>query len=175
VPNRPKANSNFALKKFKSLSIYLLYVRPIDGTKKITRRITPVKTKRRKTMRFMMLVKHGEGKNSGPPPKALMDAIDRITEEAVKNGTMVMGGGLASTAQSHRVRLSGGKVSVTDGPFTETKEVVGGFAIFDLKSKEEALEGAKHFMDLHRQHWPGWEGETEVRQLYGPEEFPPKA
>jgi hypothetical protein len=125
-------------------------------------------------MRFMMMVKHPEN-HSGPPPKALMDAMDQIMQEAVNNGTMVMAGGLASTAQSNRVRLSGGKISVIDGPFTETKEVVGGFAIMDFKSKEEALEAAKHFIDLHRQHWPGWEGESEVRQMYGPEEFPPKA
>jgi hypothetical protein len=125
-------------------------------------------------MRFMMMVKHPEGNNSGPPPKALMDAMDHIIQEAVKNGTMVITGGLASTAQSHRVRLSGGKISVIDGPFTETKEVVGGFAIMDFKSKEEALEAAKDFMDLHRQHWPGWEGESEVRQMFGPEDFPPK-
>jgi hypothetical protein len=123
-------------------------------------------------MRFMMMVKHGE--NSTPPPKALMDAMERIGQEAVKNGSMVISGGLASTAQSHRVRLSGGKISVIDGPFTETKEVVGGFAIMEFKSKEEALEAAKDFMDLHRQHWPGWEGETEVRQMFGPEEFPPR-
>jgi hypothetical protein len=124
-------------------------------------------------MRFMMMVKHGEP--SGPPPKALMDAMEHISQEAVKNGSMVISGGLASTAQSNRVRLSGGKISVIDGPFTETKEVVGGFAILNFKSKAEALESAKHFMDLHRQHWPGWEGETEVRQMYGPEDFPPKA
>jgi hypothetical protein len=125
-------------------------------------------------MRFMMMVKHAEN-HSGAPPKALMDAMDRISQEAVKNGTMVMSGGLAATAQSHRVRLSGGKISVIDGPFTETKEVIGGFAIMDFKSKEEALEAAKDFIGLHRQHWPGWEGESEVRQMYGPEEFPPKA
>ncbi len=123
-------------------------------------------------MRFMMLVKHGE--NSGPPPKGLMDAIDKITEEAVKDKTMVLGGGLMPLSQSNTVRLSGGKVSVIDGPFAEAKEVVGGFAIFELKSKEEALEGARKFMELHREHWPGWEGETEVRQMFGPEEFPPR-
>ena len=115
-------------------------------------------------MRFMMMVKHGES-HSGPPPQALMDAMDRIMGEAVKNGTMVMAGGLAATAQSHRVRLAGGKISVIDGPFTETKEVVGGFAIMDFKSKAEALEAAKDFIDLHRQHWPGWEGASEVRQM----------
>jgi hypothetical protein len=123
-------------------------------------------------MRFMMMVKSAE--NSGVPPKSLMDAIDKMTQEAVKNGTMVLAGGLAATAQSHRVRLSGGKISVIDGPFTEAKEVIGGFAIFDLKSKEEALEGAKRFMEVHKEHWPGWNGETEIRQLFGPEEFAPK-
>ena len=120
-----------------------------------------------------MMVKAAE--NPGLPPKALMDAMEKLTQEAVKNGSMVMGGGLAPTAQSNRVRLSGGKISVIDGPFTESKEVIGGFPIMDLKSKEEALEVAKHFIDLHRQHWPGWEGESEVRQMFGTEDVPPKA
>jgi hypothetical protein len=123
-------------------------------------------------MRFMMLVKHAE--ISGMPPKPLMDAIDKLTEEAVKAGTIVLGGGLQSPSKSQAVRLSGGKVSVIDGPFSEAKEVIGGFAIFELKSKEEAMEGAKNFMELHRQHWPGWEGETEVRQILGPNDFPPQ-
>lgn len=124
-------------------------------------------------MRFMMMVKAAE--NSGMPPKALMDAMEKLTQDAAKNGTMVMGGGLAPTAQSNRVRLSSGKISVIDVPFTESKEVIGGFAIMDLKSKEEALEVAKHFIDLHRQHWPGWEGESEVRQMFGMEDVPPSA
>ena len=124
-------------------------------------------------MRFMMMVKAAE--NRGMPPQALMDAMEKLTVDAVKNGSMVMGGGLAPTAQSNRIRLSGGKISVIDGPFTEAKEVIGGFAIMDLKSKEEALEVAKHFIDLHRQHWPGWEGESEVRQMFGMEDVPPKA
>ncbi len=63
-----------------------------------------------------------------------------------------------------RVRLSGGKVTVTDGPFTEAKEVFGGYAVFELKTKQEAIEGAVRFMELHKQYWPGWEGETEIRQ-----------
>ncbi len=80
-------------------------------------------------------------------------------------------GGLGSTALGARVRLSGGKVTVTDGLFTEAKEVVGGYAQFELKSKEEAVESAVRFMELHKKHWPGWEGETEVRQMFGPEDF----
>src|SRR6187200_1002809 len=116
------------------------------------------------TMRFMMLVKSAE--NSGPPPKELMDAIGKLAEEAVKAGTMVQSGGLAPTATSSRVRLSRGQVRTIDGPFTEAKEIIGGYAIFDLKSMAEAVESAAAFMELHRQHWPGWEGETEVRQIF---------
>jgi hypothetical protein len=124
-------------------------------------------------MRFMMIVKHAE--KQGTPPKALMDAISKLAEEETKAGTMVGSGGLGPTAQGARVRLSGGKVTVTDGPFTETKEVFGGYAQFELKSKEEAIESAIRFMELHKKHWPGWEGETEVRQMFGPEDFAPKA
>ena len=124
-------------------------------------------------MRFMMIVKHAE--SSGFPPKPLMDAIAKLSEEAVKAGTMVGNGGLGPTALGASVRLSRGQVSVVDGPFTEAKEIVGGYAIFDLKSKEEAIQGAVRFMELHKEHWPGWEGETEVRQMYGPEDFPCKA
>jgi hypothetical protein len=123
-------------------------------------------------MRFMMLVKHAE--NQGLPPKELMDAIGKLAEESVKAGNMVLSGGLAPTAMSTKVRVSKGQLAAIDGPFTEAKEVVGGFAIFEMKSKEEAIEGAKVFMDLHRKHWPGWEGETEIRQLFGPEDFPPR-
>jgi hypothetical protein len=124
-------------------------------------------------MRFLMMVKHAE--NSGPPPKGFMDEMAKLGEEAVKAGTMVVSGGLASTAASTRVRLYKGQITAIDGPFTEAKEVVGGFAILEFKSKKEALEGALGFMELHKKHWPGWEGETEVRQVLGPEDFAPKA
>jgi hypothetical protein len=123
-------------------------------------------------MRFMMIVKHTE--KQGPPPKSLMDAIAKAAEEETKAGTLLGNGGLAPTAQGARVRLSGGKVSVIDGPFTEAKEIIGGYAQFELKSKEEAVESAVQFMELHKKHWPGWEGETEVRQMFGPEDFPCK-
>jgi hypothetical protein len=110
----------------------------------------------------MMIVKSVE--RSGPPPKGLMDAVAKLAEEATKAGEMIESGGLASTATGARVRLSGGKVTVTDGPFTEAKEVFGGYAVFELKSKKEAVERAVGFMELHKQLWPEWEGETEVRQ-----------
>jgi len=120
-------------------------------------------------MRFMMLVKSAE--NAGPPPKELMDAMARLSEEVIRSGAMLQTGGLAPTAMSARVRLAAGELSTIDGPFTESKEVVGGFAIFELKSKEAAIESASHFMELHRQYWPGWEGETEIRQIFGPEDI----
>jgi hypothetical protein len=118
-------------------------------------------------MQFMMIVKHPE--KQGPPPQELIDAITRMSEEAAKAGTMRGSGGLASTAQGARIRLSKGKLTVIDGPFTEAKEVVGGYAQFELKSKEEAIEGAMRFMELHKKYWPEWEGETEIRQMLGPE------
>jgi len=122
-------------------------------------------------MRFMMMVKSAE--NKGAPPKGFMDVMAKLGEEAVKDGTMVVSGGLAATAASTRVRLSKGQIAAVDGPFTEAKEVVGGFAILEFPSKKEALESAKQFMELHKKHWPGWEGETEVRQVLGPEDFAP--
>jgi hypothetical protein len=123
-------------------------------------------------MRFMMMVRAAE--SSAPPPQALADAVEQNMQEAVSNGSMVMAGGLAPMAQTHRVRLSGGKVSLLDGPFAETKEVVGGFAIMDFPSLQEALQAAKDSIELTKKHWPQWEGETEVRQIYGADDFPPQ-
>src|SRR5947208_133153 len=94
--------------------------------------------------------------------------VDQAMPVSARGGS----GGLKSTAEGARVRVSGGQVTVRDGPFTEAKEVVGGYAQFDLKSKEEAIESAVRFMELHKKHWPGWEGETEVRQMFGPDDFP---
>ena len=123
-------------------------------------------------MRFMTLVRHAE--NSGPPPPALMEAMAKLSEEAAKGGKMLEAGGLAPTAMSNRVRLAKGKVTVIDGPFAETREVVGGFAVFEVESKQEMIDATVKFMELHREHWPGWEGETEVRQVFGPNDCQPQ-
>jgi hypothetical protein len=117
-------------------------------------------------MRFMVTIKSAEG--SGPPPKALMDAIAQLGAEAVRAGVMVDNGGLAPTAMGARVRLSGGRLAVTDGPFAEAKEVVGGYAVYSVPSKQEAVDWTTRFMELHQQHWSGWEGEAEIRQIYDP-------
>jgi hypothetical protein len=72
---------------------------------------------------------------------------------------------LKPTADGTRVRLSGGKITTTDGPFTEAKEIVGGYAIVEAASNKDAVAVATEFMDLHRVHWPTFEGECEVRPL----------
>lgn len=115
-------------------------------------------------MRFLTMIKGRE--NVGPPPNPLMTAIAKLGEEAVKAGVLVETGGLFPSAMGARVRLSGGNLAVTDGPFTEAKELIGGYAVYDVKSKEEAIGWASRFMELHRDHWPGWEGEAEIRQIF---------
>jgi hypothetical protein len=117
-------------------------------------------------MRYMMIVKHAE--EQGAPPKGLIDAITKLVEEDAKSGKMIGSGGLGPTAKGARVRISAGNLTVTDGPFAETKEVIGGYAQFEMASKEEAIQGAVRFMELHRKHWPGWEGETEIRPMLDP-------
>ncbi len=86
-------------------------------------------------MRFLSIVKAAE--NQGPPPQALLDAIAKLTEDSLKDGSLVQTGGLSGTLTGARVRIAGGKLTVTDGTF----------------------------MRLHQQHWPGWEGECEIREL----------
>ena len=123
-------------------------------------------------MRFMTMVKSSE--TSGPPPKALMDAIAKLGEEGFKAGVMVEVGGLLPSATGARVRVSGGVLTVTDGPFTEAKEIVGGYAVYEVKSRDEAIELTRHFMELHREHWKGWDGETEIRQIFDASDFAPR-
>src|SRR5437764_15390544 len=114
-------------------------------------------------MKFMMIVKHAE--NQGPPPKELMDAIDKLGQEAVKAGTMLGSGGLGPTALGPRVRLSGGQGAMNDGPFAETKEGVGGYTQFEVKSSEEAVESARRFMEGDEPHCARGAGNAEVRQM----------
>jgi hypothetical protein len=103
-----------------------------------------------------------------------MEEMAKLHKEAVKAGAIRENGGLSPLAKSTRVRVSKGKVTAVDGPFSEAKEVVGGFAVFELNSKQEAVDSALHFMEMHKKFWPGWEGETEVRQILGQEDMGPK-
>jgi hypothetical protein len=103
----------------------------------------------------------------GAPPPALMEAIAKLGEKRAADGSMVMQGGLLPLSMGARVKVSRGQLKVHDGPFAESKEVIGGFAIFEFATKEEALAAAVEFMDAHRAHWPGWEGACEVRAMMG--------
>ena len=114
--------------------------------------------------RFLSIVKSAE--NQGPPPQALLDAMAKLTEDSLRDGSLIQTGGLSASSTGARVRIAGGKLTVTDGPFSEAKEVVGGYAVLEANSREEALEAARQFMRLHQQHWPGWEGECEIRQVW---------
>jgi hypothetical protein len=117
-------------------------------------------------MRFIIMVKSPENPAAGPPPQKLMQAIGELGQEAAKAGVFVETGGLLPSAMGARMRLASGQITVTDGPFAEAKEVFGGYAIYKVASKAEAIAWTRRFMDLHKQHWPGWEGECEIRQLF---------
>jgi hypothetical protein len=116
-------------------------------------------------MKYLMMIKHSESYRSEPIPQALMDAMGKFVDESFKSGVLKDTGGLRPTSEGFRVRSRGGRLSVTDGPFTETKEVIGGYAIVEVGSRDEALKVARQFMDLHRVHWPAFDGECEVRAL----------
>jgi hypothetical protein len=111
-------------------------------------------------MRFMFIVKSA---HAGSPPPALLEAMHKLADREIKAGRMLDNGGLMPAATGAEVRIKDGKLSVVDGPFVEAKEVIGGYAVFDLRDKEEALASVKEFMQLHREHFPGWEGVCELR------------
>lgn len=120
---------------------------------------------RKATVRFMMFIKHPEDYEGIEAPPALYAAMGEFVEENTRKGVFVDGAGLQPLAKAARVRLAGGKIAVTDGPFSEAKEVVGGYALCELGTRQEAVELATRFMELHRLHWPGFQGEAEVRPL----------
>jgi hypothetical protein len=119
-------------------------------------------------MQFMIMVKAGSDYEAGRPPSPeLMGAIGKLSEEMTKAGVLLATGGLLPSAKGARVRASGGKLSVTDGPFTETKELIGGYAIVQAKSRDEAVELGKQFMAVHmRILGPSYDGECEIRQMF---------
>jgi|SRR6266545_2570351 len=119
-------------------------------------------------MRYLTFIRHPESYRESPPPPALMEAMGKFVETAKKDGVLVDTGGLLASKEGFRVRLSGGKITLTDGPFSESKEVIGGWAILNTDSKAEAIRIASEFMELHRKYWPGFEGESEVRPMFDP-------
>jgi hypothetical protein len=116
-------------------------------------------------MRFMYIVTSAQ---SGSPTPELLGAMHKLADREIKAGRMIDNGGLMPLAGGAQVRIKGGKLSVVDGPFVEAKEVIGGYAIFELPGKEEAVAMAVEFMQLHKDFMPGWEGTCEVRQFASP-------
>jgi hypothetical protein len=117
-------------------------------------------------MRYMMLL---SGTNPPtPPPPELFEAIMRLGGEATEAGVLLDTAGLLPSVSGARVSLAGGKMTVTDGPFTESKELIS-YALYEVRSREEAIEWASRFMKVHRDLWPGWEGRTDILQVMGPQ------
>jgi len=116
-------------------------------------------------MRYLMLIKHTEDYRGKTIPPGLLEAMDQFVGENTRNGKFIDTNGLKSSHKGKKVQLRGGKIHVVDGPFTESKEIVGGYAMVEAESDQEALDLATQFMELHRIHWPEFEGESEVRPV----------
>ena len=114
-------------------------------------------------MPFFSVIRAAEGQ--GAPPQALLDAMDVYVAKTLREGTVVSTGGLAPSAAGTHVAIRGGRIVVKDGPFAEAKEVIGGYAVIAARTREEAIRSTTEFMQLHLDHWPGWEGECELREL----------
>ena len=119
-------------------------------------------------MKYLTFIRHSESYRQSAPPAALMEAMGKFVQKSLQDGTLVDTGGLLPTKDGTRVRLARGKITVTDGPFTESKEVIGGYAILNVASRSEALRIATEFMELHRKYWPEFEGESEMRPMFEP-------
>jgi hypothetical protein len=117
-------------------------------------------------MRYVSILKVSRQPDT-PPPAALMEAIAALGMEATRSGALLDFGGLMPVgAGGARVSLADGALTVTDGPFTESKELIS-YAVYDVRSRDEALEWATRFVRLHQEHWAGWEGEADVQQVFG--------
>jgi hypothetical protein len=119
-------------------------------------------------MKYLTFIRHSESHRQSGPPAALMEAMGTFVQKSLKDGSLVDTGGLLPSKEGVRVRLAKGKITVTDGPFTETKEVIGGWAILKADSKTEAVRIATEFMELHRKYWPEFDGESEMRPMLDP-------
>lgn len=115
-------------------------------------------------MKFLMMIKHTEDYRSQEVPPGLYEAMGKFVEESFKSGVLKDTAGLKPTSAAYRIRQSNKKLKTIDGPFTESKEVVGGFAIIE-GTDEQARTLAQQFMEIHLEHWPAFEGECEVRPL----------
>ena len=116
-------------------------------------------------MKFLMMIKHAESPQPITPPQPLMDAMEILVTEGFTKGWLKDTAGLKRTKEALRIKSKGGKLTVVDGPFTESKEIVGGYAIIETATRQEAIDLATRFMELHRLHIPDFECESEVRPV----------
>jgi hypothetical protein len=119
-------------------------------------------------MKYLTFIRHPESYREVGPPRALMDAMGPFVQKCMQDGSLIDTGGLLPSKDGFRIRLAKGVISMTDGPFVETKEVIGGWAILEADTSSKALRIAREFMELHRKHWPEFEGEAEVRPMFDP-------
>ena len=134
-------------------------------------------------MRYMMMVKADRNSETGrnyeagaPPDPKLMAAIGKHSDEMTKAGVLLETGGLLPSSKGVRVRAAAGQLTVTDGPFIESKELIGGYGILEAGSKQEAIELGKAFMKIHVDVLgPSYQGELEIRQMFDGSECDPGA
>lgn len=121
-------------------------------------------------MRFMMLVKANEEFEAGAPMNAnLESAITKFLDDATARGTLIAAARLLPTSAGVRVRARSKRISVIDGPFAETKELIGGYAIFEMDSKEDVIDSCRQLLQLHLDNLgPSYEGELEIRPMFDP-------
>jgi hypothetical protein len=112
-----------------------------------------------------MMIVHSEAHREMAVPPTLYEAMGGFVEEYLKNGMLKDTAGLKPTKDGYKVRMSGRRLKTIDGPFTEAKEVVGGYAIVEVPNTEEAYRIAQRFMQIHLDHWPEFEGECQVRPV----------
>lgn len=119
-------------------------------------------------MRCLMFIKHPESDRSKTPPPSLYEAMGQFVQEGLKSGVLVDTNGLKPLKDAKEVRMANATLTVIDGPFAEAKEVIGGYALVEVRDMAHAMEVATQFMEIHRVHWPEFEGACEVRPVEGP-------
>lgn len=125
-------------------------------------------------MRYLCIYRAPE--DAAPPSPELFAAMDALTREMTERGVLVATGGLKPSLAGKRMRAEQGRITVTDGPFAEAKEVVGGFAIIEVPSEDEAMAWTERFMRVHIDNCgPDYVGSSEVRVMYDEADFAPQA
>ena len=119
-------------------------------------------------MKYRTFIRHAESFRQAGPPKTLMAAMGEFVQRSLKSDVLIDTGGLLPSKDGVRVRLTKGRITVTDGAFTESKEIIGGWAILKTDTREEAVRIAREFMELHRRLWPELDGESELRPMFEP-------